>query len=219
MGPESVFVVPAVTAACAGVAGAFGALAAWTTRRQATREADQIVDQVLANLAQGNPLAELPAATATGTGPAAGSGGACQGRLTRHRDGRTTCHGGRDDCWGGTRFTHANRVDCTTLGHGCGTCDNAPTGVTRPGPAVVRPMRARAQACARGCGRAGEVWVAASGSLPTLVCARCSTAIVEGRTWRVGDDRRARGQHAPGIGAPADQVVTGPAAGVGGGAR
>jgi hypothetical protein len=209
---DSAFVVPAVTAACAGVAGAFGALAAWTTRRQAAREADQIVDQLLANLAQGNPLAEL--AAAPDASPAAGSGGACQGRLTRHRDGRTTCHGGRDDCWGGARYTHANRADCTTLGHGCGTCDNAPTtGAARSGPAVVRPPRTREQACARGCGRPGQVWVAASGSLPTLVCARCSTAIVEGRTWRVGDDRRARGQHAPGLGQAMATAADAPAGG------
>ena len=46
------------------------------------------------------------------------------------------------------------------------------------------PLRGVDTTCARGCGRPGEVWVAGTGSLPTLVCSRCADAIKAGRTWR-----------------------------------
>jgi hypothetical protein len=230
MGPESAFVVPAVTAACAGVAGAFGAVAAWTNRRSGRREADLIVDRLVANVAFGVPLDQLVADLAAGkivgevlldmpTGPAttrpasspvaspaAGTGrpaaptagGRCHGRLTVHEDGSLSCHGGLADCWPATapgRYRHAARVSCRDIDHGCGVCD-APKGM---GPDVDPPLRADTT-CARGCGRPGAVWVAASGSLPTLVCSGCATAIAAGRTWRVADDRRARAEHAPGLG-------------------
>jgi hypothetical protein len=51
------------------------------------------------------------------------SSGACEGRLTLHEDGSTTCHGGRDDCWGDVPgYTHGAPVACRSLSHGCGVC-------------------------------------------------------------------------------------------------
>lgn len=48
----------------------------------------------------------------------------CHGTLTRHRDGTTSCHNGRDDCLGAeSGHTHRRTVSCADLSHGCGVCD------------------------------------------------------------------------------------------------
>ena len=68
---------------------------------------------------------EVTPAAAGVTGPPALPPAACPGRLTLHEDGSTSCHGGRDDCWGGAGYRHDAPIACAAVSHGCGRCQTA----------------------------------------------------------------------------------------------
>jgi len=153
-----------------------GAWAARRERQSEDRQADNWACRITGNHALGLPY--VPSASTPA--PAAADGGAsereCHGRLTRHRDGHLTCHGGRWDCQPTSgRWRHGPVVDCSTIDHGCGICDPVlGMGVTPD------PPQPEDTACTRGCGRPGTELIAASGSMPTLVCKRCAAAIAAG---------------------------------------
>lgn len=210
IGPE------VVTLATAGVGAITAAVGGWQARRRALADADRLATGVLEHPAfglpagdprapiVGAPLHEISDAPLPVTGPVVTASvtslpanaeldtGTCHGRLTRHQDGHLTCHGGRWDCHpdleSGTRYRHGPVVDCRTIDHGCGRCDSVRGMGLDPDP----PQEADTS-CARGCGRPGEVWVAASGSLPTMVCQRCADAIALRRTHGVCDTTRQEG--------------------------
>ena len=49
---------------------------------------------------------------------------ACPGTLLVHAEGSEVCtRGGLDDCWDGSKYSHAERRDCASQSHGCPTCE------------------------------------------------------------------------------------------------
>jgi len=115
-----------VVAAGAASATGVGSLAWWTSGRYSTGRADAIVTRAVGagrhgvgQVVQGEVIGE--------TTPPTSSNRACGGRLVRHADGQTTCHGGRDDCWPGiTAYGHQGKPrPCGEQSHGCGSCQGA----------------------------------------------------------------------------------------------
>lgn len=110
----------------AGVA--IAGLVGWKARQAAHRNdcarAEQIGNQAEANRDKGNPLGAPTTAPGVVATQPTNAAATCHGRLVLHEDGSTSCHGGRDGCWG-SRTGHAHRgepVACASQSHGCGQC-------------------------------------------------------------------------------------------------
>jgi len=76
------------------------------------------------DLPQGRPDGEPRGLIRLDDGDAEDGRPDCPGSLVTHEDGTQECvRGGRDDCWDGSKYRHAETRACSSFTHGCPKCE------------------------------------------------------------------------------------------------